>query len=59
MLEMKYFDGAPIPSAGRHLAEKLGRENVCAIFPHMPVATNSDGSMGACVLACSSRRLRP
>jgi hypothetical protein len=40
LLDMSYFDGTPVASAGWHLREKLGRASVLAIFPHMPVQTN-------------------
>lgn len=41
MLDMEYFEEAPMMSAGWHLRRELGADEVYAIFPHMPVQTNT------------------
>jgi len=40
MLNFKYAEGTSVKKAGWYLGEKLGRENIYSIFPHMPVQTN-------------------
>ncbi|KPK83437.1 MAG: hypothetical protein AMJ81_08295 [Phycisphaerae bacterium SM23_33] len=40
MLDLKYFEGSPVTSAGWHLRQGLGAEKVYAIFPHTCVMTN-------------------
>jgi len=40
MLDMEYFDGSPVMTAGRHLQRELGPQDVYAFFPHGPVGTN-------------------
>lgn len=40
MLDLQYFDGTPIASAGYYLQKELGRAKVTAIFPHTCVMTN-------------------
>ena len=39
-LNLEYFEGAPVMTAGWHLREKLGPENICAVFQHRCVQTN-------------------
>lgn len=39
-LNLRYFDGTPLASAGHHLLKKLGRDQVYAFFPHTCVMTN-------------------
>jgi hypothetical protein len=40
MVNLTRPDGEPMKSAGWHLREKLGEENVFAVIPHGPVETN-------------------
>jgi len=39
-LNLEYYGGHPLKTAGWHLREKLGANNVYAIFPHRCVMTN-------------------
>jgi hypothetical protein len=39
-LNFKFYGGRPLKTAGWHLREQLGTENVYAIFPHRCVMTN-------------------
>jgi len=41
MLNLRYFDGTPIPVAGYHLQNKLGRDNVFAFIQHTCMMTNN------------------
>ncbi len=43
-LNLKYFEGSPVKTAGWYLREKLGQDKVYAIFQHHCVITN-DGIM--------------
>jgi uncharacterized iron-regulated protein len=42
--------GAPEKSAGCHLKEELGKENIFAVFPHSPVIANMGGVGGRIAL---------
>ncbi|MBN2181459.1 MAG: hypothetical protein JW715_06065 [Sedimentisphaerales bacterium] len=39
-LNQKYFEGAPVMTAGWYLRQKLGPENIYAVFQHRCVQTN-------------------
>jgi hypothetical protein len=43
-LNLKYFEGSPVKTAGWYLREELGQDKVYAIFQHQCVVTN-DGRM--------------
>jgi hypothetical protein len=49
-LNITYPGGLPMKTAGWHLREKLGEDNVYAIFPHGPVMTNSGEVSGRLAL---------
>ncbi len=42
--------GEPVKSAGWHLSEKLGKANICVVFPHSPVISNAGEVKGRIAL---------